>query len=190
MKDIVIIGGPNGAGKTTAAQELLPRGIDIRAFVNADDIARDLSPSNPEQAAIAAGRLMIERMHGLVRDGESFAFEITCAGRAHARWLRECRAQGWRVALLFLWLPTPQIALERVARRVREGGHSIPPDVVIKRWKAGLANMRHLYLPISDIAAIHDNSDATRVLIAERTLGVPLVVYDAERWAMIEKESQ
>jgi predicted ABC-type ATPase len=190
VKDIFIIGGPNGAGKTTAAQELIPRGLDIRAFVNADDIARDLSPSNPDQSAIAAGRLMIERMRGLVRSGESFAFEMTCAGRAYAPWLRECQAQGWRVALLFLWLPTPEMALERVARRVREGGHAIPTDVVIRRWKVGLANMYNLYLPLSDIAGIHDNSDGTRILIAERTPNSSLVVHDAVRWAMIQRALQ
>jgi len=184
------MGGPNGAGKTTAAHDLIPQEWDIRHFVNADDIARDLSPSNPEEAAIAAGRLMIERMRSLVRSGESFAFEMTCAGRAHAHWLRQCQEDGWRVTLVFLWLPTPEAALDRVARRVREGGHNIPRDVVIKRWKAGIANMRHLYLPLSDIAAIHDNSDATRVLIAERTPEAPLVVHDAGRWAMIEQVSQ
>jgi predicted ABC-type ATPase len=91
------------------------------------------------------------------------------------------------VALLFLWLPTPEAALARVARRVREGGHAIPGDVVVRRWKAGLANMRNLYLPLSDGAQIHDNSDGTRILIAERTPQGQLVVHDPARWAMIEK---
>ena len=185
-----MIGGPNGAGKTSAALELVPRELDIREFVNADEIARGLSPFNPEGAALAAGRLMIERIRALVRSGESFAFETTCAGRVYAPWLRECQERGWRVTLVFLWLPTPEAALDRVARRVREGGHYIPQNVVIKRWRAGVANMRHLYLPLSDIAAIHDNSDATRVLIAERAPDVPLVVHDARRWAMIEQASQ
>ena len=185
-----MIGGPNGAGKTTAAEELVPRELDIREFVNADDIARGLSRFNPEGAAIAAGRLMIDRMKALVRNGESFAFETTCAGRMYLPWLRDCQARGWRVLLLFLWLPTPEAALARVARRVREGGHAIPKDVVIRRWKAGLVNMRNLYLPLSDGAQIHDNSDRTRILIAERTPDAPLVVHDAVRWAMIEKGSQ
>jgi predicted ABC-type ATPase len=123
LQDIVIIGGPNGAGKTTAASAVVPRNLGIREFVNADEIARGLSPFNVEHAAIAAGRFMIERMRSLVRSGESFAFETTCSGRAHARWLQQCRAAGWRVTLLFLWLPSPQAALDRVARRVREGGH-------------------------------------------------------------------
>jgi predicted ABC-type ATPase len=190
LKDIIIIGGPNGAGKTTAAQELVPRELGIREFVNADEIARGLSPFNAEHAAVAAGRLMIERMQTLIRSGESFAFETTCAGRTYIPWLRDCKARGWRVALLFLWLPTPETALERVARRVHEGGHAIPSDVVIRRWKSGLANMRNLYLPLSDGAAIHDNSDGTRILVAERTTDAPLVVHDAARWAMIEKVLQ
>lgn len=185
-----MIGGPNGAGKSTAAQELVPRELNIREFVNADDIARGLSPFNAEHAAVAAGRLMIERMQALVRSGESFAFETTCAGRAYAPWLRECQTRGWRVALMFLWLPSAEAALERVARRVSGGGHAIPKDVVIRRWKAGLANMRHLYLPLSDGAQIHDNSDGTRILIAERTPDAPLVVHDAVRWAMIDKALQ
>jgi predicted ABC-type ATPase len=190
LKDIVIIGGPNGAGKTTSAPAIIPRRLEISEFVNADEIARGLSPFDPQGAAIAAGRVMIERIRTLVQTGESFAFETTCAGRAHAHWLRECKARGWRLTLLFLWLPTPQAALDRVAKRVREGGHGIPSDAVIRRWKLGAANMRHVYLPLSDVALIYDNSDAGRLLIAERSLGVPLVVYDAARWAAIEKASK
>ena len=190
VRDIIIIGGPNGAGKTSSAPAIIPRRLQIHEFVNADEIARGLSPFDPESTATTAGRLMLERIQALVRSGESFAFETTCAGRAHAHWLRECKSQGWRVTLLFLWLPTPQAALDRVAKRVREGGHSIPREVVIRRWKAGAANMRDIYLPLSDIALIYDNSDAGRLLIAERTLGVPLVVYDAARWAIIEQASK
>jgi predicted ABC-type ATPase len=190
LKDIVIIGGPNGAGKTTSAPAIIPRRLEISEFVNADEIARGLSPFDPQGAAIAAGRVMIERIRTLVQTGESFAFETTCAGRAHAHWLRECKARGWRLTLLFLWLPTPQAALDRVAKRVREGGHGIPSDAVIRRWKLGAANMRHVYLPLSDVALIYDNSDAGRLLIAERSLGVPLVVYDGARWAAIEKASK
>jgi predicted ABC-type ATPase len=187
VKDVVILGGPNGAGKTTAAQVLLPQELDIREFVNADEIARGLSPFNATGAALAAGRLMLERMRILVRDGRSFAFETTCSGRTYVRLVRRCRTEGWRVTLLYLWLPSPQTALDRVARRVREGGHDIPADVVVRRYWAGLANMRHLYLPLADVAAIYDNSDEGRVLIAERTPGAPLVVHDATRWATIER---
>jgi predicted ABC-type ATPase len=187
LKDIVILGGPNGAGKTTAAHVVVPQELNIREFVNADEIARGLSPFNVERAAKTAGRYMIERMRNLVRDGESFAFETTCSGRAHVGWLRQCRVQGWRVTLLYLWLPSPQVALDRVARRVRQGGHGIAADVVVRRYWAGLSNMRQLYLPLADVAAIYDNSDEGRVLIAERTPETPLMVHEATRWAMIER---
>ena len=108
MKDIIVIGGPNGAGKTTAARELLPGLLGIREFVNAGEIARGLSPFNELGVALLAGRLMIERMRQLARGRESFAFETTSAGRGHAEFLRQCRADGWRITLLYLWLPSPR----------------------------------------------------------------------------------
>lgn len=166
---------------------MVPRELGIREFVNADEIARGLSPFNFQGAAVAAGRLMILRMRALVRSGESFAFETTCSGRTYARWLQACKAAGWRVTLLYLWLPSPQAAIDRVARRVREGGHGVPDDVVIRRYQAGLANMRRLYMPLADVAAIYDNSDIGRTLIAERTPDAPLIVYDSTRWALIER---
>jgi predicted ABC-type ATPase len=187
LKDIVIIGGPNGAGKTTAAPAVVPRELGIREFVNADEIARGLSPFNFQGVAMAAGRLMILRMQALVRSGESFAFETTCSGRTHARWLQACKVAGWRLTLLYLWLPSPRAAIDRVARRVQEGGHGVPDDVVIRRYQAGLANMRRLYMPLADVAAIYDNSDEGRTLIAERTPDAPFIVYDSNRWAMIER---
>jgi predicted ABC-type ATPase len=134
VSDIVIIGGPNGAGKTTAAQVLLPQKLGIREFVNADEIARGLSPFNAEGVSVAAGRLMIARIRKLIRDRQSFAFETTCAGRGYVSVLEACRDQGWRVTLLFLWLPSPQTALDRVARRVREGGTPFRPTW----WSGGI----------------------------------------------------
>jgi predicted ABC-type ATPase len=187
VDDIVIIGGPNGAGKTTAAQRLVPRVLEIREFVNADEIARGLSPFNADHAAFIAGRLMLERMRELIRSRQSFAFETTCSGRTHLSMLRKCKADGWRVTLLYLWLPSPQVALDRVARRVRDGGHSVPDDVVVRRYWTGLSNLRLLYIPLSDVAAIYDNSDGHRSLIAERLPKGSLIVHDAERWAKIEE---
>ncbi|MSO93220.1 MAG: Zeta toxin family protein, partial [Rhodospirillales bacterium] len=154
MKDLIVIGGPNGAGKTTMAPRLLPAALGIREFVNADEIARGLSPFNAQGAAFAAGRLMIERIHKLALDGESFAFETTCAERGHIRLLRSCRDAGYRLALVFLWLPSAEAAVARVARRVREGGHDVPRAVVVRRYVAGLRNMRRLYLPLMDGALI------------------------------------
>ncbi|MBV8746674.1 MAG: hypothetical protein JO134_16685 [Xanthobacteraceae bacterium] len=133
---------------------------------------------------------MIERMRSLVASGKSFAFETTCSGRVYAALLRQWKQHGWRVTLLFLWLPSPEAALDRVMRRVQEGGHNVPSDVVVRRYRTGLANMRHIYLPLADLALIYDNSDEGRNLIAEQKPGVPLVVHDPMRWALIERASQ
>lgn len=186
MKDLIVIGGPNGAGKTTTAPRLLPAALGIREFVNADEIAHGLSPFNPEGAGFAAGRLMIERIRKLAREGESFAFETTCAGLGHVRLLRACRHAGYRLSLLFLWLPSAQAALARVARRVSEGGLGVPNAVVVRRYAAGLRNMRRLYLPLMDGALVYDNSDEGGVPIAERLPGGTLTVHDPARWKLIE----
>jgi predicted ABC-type ATPase len=187
VDEIVIIGGPNGAGKTTAAQVMVPQSLKIHEFVNADEIARGLSPFDPEHAALAAGRLMLERIRELIKNRQSFAFETTCAGRTHLPMLRRCRADRWRVTLVYLWLPSPQAALDRGARRVREGGHNIPSDVVVRPYWAGLSNLRLLYLPLADVAVIYDNSDGRGSLIAERSGTYSLVIHDTDRWAAIER---
>lgn len=189
MKDVVLVGGPNGAGKTTAAAIVLPKMLGIREFVNADEIARGLSPFNPEGTAVAAGRIMLARIRELVRNGESLAFESTCSGRGHIGTLQMCRDAGYRLTLLFLWLSSPEAALARVARRVAMGGHRIPHDVVVRRYAAGLRNMRDLYLPIVDVAYIFDNSDGEGGLIAERQPEQPLVVRDIGIWNRILEAS-
>jgi predicted ABC-type ATPase len=189
-KDVVIIGGPNGAGKTTWAFNRLPPALNIREFVNADEIARGLSPLAPESGALAAGRLMLERLNTLVDEHESFAFETTCSGRGHARLIERCRALGYQITLIFLWLSSPDLALARVAQRVGEGGHSIPKDVIIRRYAAGLRNMRVLYLPLADRALIYDNSDRSDVLIAAKQLDTPFTIHDTVRWNQIEEATQ
>jgi predicted ABC-type ATPase len=185
VKELVVIGGPNGAGKTTAAPALLAA-YSIREFVNADEIARGISPLNPEGSAIAAGRVLVERIHGFARTGQSFAFETTCAGRGHVQLLRACRDAGYYIRLIFLWLPSPKHALERVARRVKRGGHSIPDEVVTRRYRASLRNMRQLYLPLADLGLIYDNSAPTRILIAEIAPAVE-TIHDRARWSQIER---
>jgi predicted ABC-type ATPase len=164
----IVIGGPNGAGKTTTALELLPF-HNIREFVNADEIARGISPYDPDAAALAAGRLLLQRLKDLVAAGEPFALETTCAGHGHVR---------------FLWLPTPDIAVERVAQRVRDGGHGVDEAVVTRRYWAGLCNMRDLYLPLADSGIVWDNATPERVVIAESSAG-KIVVRDAARWQQI-----
>lgn len=187
MKDIILLGGPNGAGKTTAARVLLPQFFDLYPFLNADEIARKISPEDVETAAFAAGRQMLAEMRALVRDGQSFAFETTCSGRSYLPMLSDCRAHGWRITLYYSWLPSPEHSIARVAKRVSQGGHSIPADVIFRRFKTGLWNMQHLYLPLADTAATYDNSGERRVLIADREAGFPLVIHNRERWSRIEE---
>ena len=188
--ELVVIGGPNGAGKTTAAERLLPEGLNIREFVDADAIARGLSPFNPAGASIAAGRVMLQRIRDLARSGDNFAFETTCSGRGHLRLLRHCRDLGYGLTLLFLWVPSVEIAIARVAQRAAMGGHSIPADVITRRYNAGLRNMRHLYLPAVDTCSIYDNSGAAPVLIAEQKPGGHLTVHYPSHWAMIEQATR
>ena len=189
MKELIILGGPNGAGKTTAAQIVVPRKLNVPEFINADEIARGLSPFNPDGAALAAGRLMLKRMRTLASGKQSFAIETTCSGRGHLNFLRQCRDAGWRITFVFLWLPSPQIAVDRVARRVSAGGHAVPPEIVIRRYWTGLSNMRAFYLPLADVAAIYDNAAAEPILIAERISGADLIVHDPARWRLIEEAS-
>jgi predicted ABC-type ATPase len=189
VKELVILGGPNGAGKTTAAQIVLPEKFAITELVNADEIARGLSPFDPEGAALAAGRLMLERMRTLSLGDRNFAIETTCSGRAHLNFLRDCKNAGWRITLVFLWLPSPELAVARVARRVKAGGHAIRPEIIIRRYWAGLRNMRALYLPLADAAAIYDNAGERPISIAELSPGGDLIVHDTGRWKSIEGTS-
>jgi len=126
VKELIILAGPNGAGKTTAARVLLPDFIGVHEFLNADEIARNLSPENVEAAALAAGRKMIERTRGLVQQGASFGLETTCAGKSYIRLLQECKQAGWRLSLIFLWLKSPELAVQRVAQRVNGGATLFP----------------------------------------------------------------
>lgn len=189
MKDIVILGGPNGAGKTTAARVLLPRKVRLNAYINADEIARRMSPHNPDTAALQAGRFMLSQIEKLVEAESSFAFETTCAGRTYIKLLKDCKQKGWQISFIFLWVPSPDYSVARVARRVSQGGHSIPEEVIRRRYRQGLRNMRHLYLPLADDATIYDNRDNDLRLIARREAPFSLEVWDREIWARIEAET-
>lgn len=145
QKTIIIIAGPNGAGKTTFARQFLPNEAGCPTFVNADLIAAGLSPFNPEQAAIKAGRLMLEQLAEHAQRGEDFAFETTLSGRAYLRMIRQWRQQGYRVKLIFLALDRPEEAIARVTQRVAQGGHFVPDELVRRRFAAGLRNCKTLY---------------------------------------------
>lgn len=162
-KRILIIAGPNGAGKITFATEFLPREAGHLAFVNADLIAQGLSPFQPSLANFRAGRIMIETIREYVEKGENFAFETTLSGLSYARLISRWRERGYYVKLVFLWLDTPQIALDRIRQRVGEGGHNVPEDVVRRRFRSGWNNFRLVNSRLVDEVVVYDNSGSTRM---------------------------
>lgn len=162
---ILIIAGPNGAGKTTFANEFLPQEAGCPIFVNADLIAAGISPFAAEKEGIHAGRLMLEEIERRFAARESFAFETTLAGRAYARLIPQWQAADYKVKLIFLKLQNPDEAVARVAERVRQGGHSIPENVIRRRFRAGLENLKKLYAPILDAWVLYDNSGDAPVMI-------------------------
>ena len=158
MKKIIIIAGPNGAGKTTFARDFLPAEAQTLRFINADLIAAGLAPFNPETASFKAGRLMLEEIDECVDAGHSFAFETTLSGLAYLKKIAVWQPLGYQVKLWFLSLPNEDIAVSRVSRRVLQGGHNIPEDVIRRRFKAGLANFHQRYSKIVDSWAFYDSS--------------------------------
>ena len=156
--------------------------------MNADEIARSISPQDVDAAAFQAGRLMLERMRGLVRSGTSFAFESTLSGRSYLRLLKDWKAEGWQITLFYLWLPTPEHSLGRVAQRVRMGGHGIPEDTIRRRYLAGLRNAVELYLPLADSARIYDNESRKQRLVMEKDLSGRLVIHDRRVWEKIQEQ--
>jgi predicted ABC-type ATPase len=164
-KKIVIIAGPNGAGKTTFACEFLPNEAGCPNFINADLIAAGLSPFEPDLAAVKAGKLMLKEIRAYSRLGASFAFETTLAGRTYARMIPAWRAEGYHVKLFFLSLPSVEMAIARVAERVRQGGHDVPEAVIRRRFAAGRANFDRLYRELVDSWALYDNSGKEPQLI-------------------------
>ncbi len=156
---VFVLAGPNGAGKTTFAKSYLPHFAGCREFVNADLIAAGLSPFNPESQSIAAGRLMLQRIDGLIELRETFALETTLVGRAHARRLRWMKEEiGYEIELLYFWLPTADFAVRRVAIRVSQGGHNIPEAVIRRRYNLGISNFAKLYSPLANRWQILDGS--------------------------------
>jgi predicted ABC-type ATPase len=164
-KKIIVIGGPNGAGKTTFARSFLPLEAQCPRFINADLIAAGLAPFAPETAAIKAGRLMLDEIAASVRQGESFAFESTLAGLGYLTHIRKWRAAGYHVSLFFLWLPDPEVAIARVAERVRQGGHHVPEYVIRRRYAAGLRNFETAYKQVVNSWAKYDNVGVSPILL-------------------------
>lgn len=187
-KVVVVMAGPNGAGKTTTAGVVLPDLLSIVEFVNADEIAREIAADDPEAASIAAGRQMLEQMRSLSAQEKSFAFETTLASRSFAPMLRELKTRGYRIHLLFVWLPDPEMCVRRVADRVARGGHHIPAETIHRRYWRGLSNFFKLYRPIVDTWRFIDNSQRPIRLIAEKRADGVETIADPQLWSTIQAE--
>ena len=185
MPNLYIIGGANGSGKTTSARQILPYFLEVFEYVNADEIAAGLSPFNPESVAIQAGRLMLERLESLVNNQVDFAFETTLATRSYARFLRNCKNQGYQINLIYFWLQSPELAIARVRRRVESGGHNIPEDVIRRRYERGRKNLTDLYLPLCNRWIVYDNSSLNLQIIAECPLNQDPIIYQPQLWTQI-----
>lgn len=183
--ELYVIAGPNGAGKTTFATEFLPHFAKCREFVNADLIAGGLSPFSPGAAAIEAGRLMLAKIGELAKQRHTFAFESTLSGRGYLALFRRLRDEGYRIHIIFLWLPRVELAIQRVKDRVHRGGHSVPDHDIRRRFDRGLRNLLTEYHPLVDTWAIFDNSGSQPRVIA-RAAGGEITEYDAPLFAKIK----
>lgn len=180
--------GPNGAGKSTTAPRLLRDTLEVTEFVNADAIASGLSAFRPESVAMAAGRLMRGRMRQLADQGANFAFETTLASRGLAPWLAGLKGRGYRVHLLFLRLESADLAVSRVAERVRMGGHHVPEEDVRRRFEKGLRNFFGLYMPLADTWQLFDNSGRMRPCLVAAGEGHSIrVTGDPAVWRKLEE---
>lgn len=186
-KNLYIISGPNGAGKTTASYTVLPKILHCKEFVNADEIARGLSPFNPSGMAIEAGKLMLKRIDELLQKEESFSIETTLSTRSYFKLVETAHQKGYDVTLLYFWLKSPEQAIERVAERVSKGGHDIPNDTIIRRYWAGLKNLFNIYMPIVDTWILVDNSKTPRSIVATGGMHQNTIIENIEKYTKIEE---
>ena len=184
-----LIAGPNGAGKTTFAREFLPRYAHCREFLNVDLLAAGISPFSPDTAALAAGRVLLQRMKELIHDRRDFGFETTLAGKTYRRVWESMKERGYALHLFYLWLPSVELAIGRVAQRVRQGGHNVPEPTIRRRFDVGLRNLFDLYLPLCDSWRLFDNSAIEPRTVAHYE-GGELALVDAARYSHILRLAQ
>lgn len=187
MPNLFIISGCNGAGKTTASFTILPELLQVREFVNADEIARGLSPFQPEKVSIEAGKIMLRRLQELLFQKVDFAFETTLSTRSFVEFIKQAKETGYTINLIYYWLDSSELAIERVRIRVAEGGHHIPTDTIIRRYYAGLKNFINLYKDKVDYWMLIDNSKTEPELIAEGRMQERQQVENLVKWEIINK---
>lgn len=166
-KTVYIVAGPNGAGKTTFAESYLPIEANCFYFINADLIAKGISPLRPESAGIEAGRILFRKMETFSMDGLTFAFESTLSGHGHIKRIRLLRQKGYRVVIYYLKLASPELAIERVKNRVREGGHDIPEKQLRRRFNRSWRNFIQIYRELADEWIVFDNSEDVPIVVEE-----------------------
>jgi predicted ABC-type ATPase len=184
--DVYLIAGSNGAGKTTFAREFLPYYAKCENFVNADLIAQGLSPFRPESAAFRAGRLVIQQVGIFKHRRQTFGFESTLSGKGHAQLLKQIKSAGYRVTIFYLWVPDAEMAIARIAERVEDGGHNVPPDVVRRRFRRSLKNFFDVYRPLADCWFLFDNSKQPPNIIASHN-GTQLDIIENERYRELQR---
>lgn len=187
-KNLYIIAGCNGAGKTTASFTILPEILDCKEFVNADEIAKGLSPFQPEKVSFEAGRIMIKRINELLEINDNFAFETTLATKSYRSKVINAQRKKYTVTLLFFWLQNVDLAIERVKTRVMEGGHNIETEVIKRRYINGIKNLFDIYLSIVDEVLIYDNSGGKPELIAEKTLESEITILNESKFNKLKKQ--
>ncbi len=186
-KKLYIISGCNGAGKTTASFTILPEILDCKEFVNADEIAKGLSPFQPEKVSFEAGRIMLKRINELLSEDKTFAFETTLSTRSYKNKIINAKNNGYRIILLFFWLQNIDLAEERVRTRVKEGGHNIDSEVIARRYIKGIKNLYDIYLPVVDSAYIFDNSEGEHELIADKQADGLINIINNDKFNLLKK---
>jgi len=185
MPNLYIIAGCNGAGKTTASFTLLPEMLNCREFVNADEIARGISPFQPESAAIGAVKIMLNRINELISLQVDFAFETTLSAKYFVNLIQKAQKNGYFVTIVFFWLENVELAIHRVKIRVNEGGHDIPEGVIKRRYKSGIENLIFKYIAVSDYWLVINNSKRTFYIIAEGFKDIETDIKDESIWKRI-----
>ena len=188
MPNVYILAGPNGSGKSTAARALLPQFLHCAEFVNADEIARGLSAFHPENVAFQAGRMMMARLHELARQRGDFAFETTLASRTFAPWLRQLQSEGYEFHLHYFCLPSVEMAIERVAFRVRAGGHHVPEEDIRRRFDRSRSNFLKLYMPLANSWEFYDTSFSDPNLVALGGQGKQATIRDPLLWTNLTRK--
>jgi len=184
MPKLYIVSGCNGAGKTTASYTMLPELLECSQFVNSDEFAKGLSPFDPGKASIQASRLMLLKTRYLFKRKEDFGIETTLSTKSLRKMIRTAREAGYYVTILYFWLHSPELAIQRVRARVASGGHNIPEDTIRRRYANGLKYFFYDYIPIVDKWILADNSQSPFTVVAQGEDGV-VSILDSEKYDLI-----